>query len=395
MPIRLRSSFRVLGATRTQDQRRCVLVLPGLAANHRQVAETFRQIAHLQGMVNHPIVAKVERFSADPVGPLLDFDFDGVIDGHDATLLIAGSDRKIPYGAADGFIVELRKGLEASHAVRHPQTGGPLCIGRISAHNIVFNASGQWQWIGLGRNFAVEKEDGSIDVGVRVFQANELIAGAPPSPTADYVALVLFMRSMLPHADMSGVLERVLRSEAQPEDRELIDCLQWVEHRVLGELPALRPSIAEAVVMAERIRELLGISCDPRGFSQMISELLAIYGTPQKVPAGATETRELRVGPNGCWVEGPAGRQRLGHAAARIVEALVQRHRDGDHRALTLWDILEAGWPGEQPVYEAATNRVYVTLTRLRRAAMGPLLERHDDGWRLLPTARIRRATGV
>lgn len=35
--------------------------------------------------------------------------------------------------------------------------------------------------------------------------------------------------------------------------------------------------------------------------------------------------------------------------------------------ALTLWNLLEAGWPGERPLPDAGANRVYVAAARRGR----------------------------
>jgi hypothetical protein len=71
-----------------------------------------------------------------------------------------------------------------------------------------------------------------------------------PSPSGDYIAVLLFMRSVMPYADMSGVIGRILRGEFQESDAELIQCLMWVESHMIGELPSRRASIAQAIEMA-------------------------------------------------------------------------------------------------------------------------------------------------
>ena len=78
----------------------------------------------------------------------------------------------------------------------------------------------------------------------------------------------------------------------------------------------------------------------------------------------------------------------------RIVVALVARHEDGTGAPLTAWDLFEAGWPGEQPIAEAATNRVYVSLNRLRRMGLKDVLERDEEGYRIAPDVVVRAGSG-
>jgi hypothetical protein len=45
--------------------------------------------------------------------------------------------------------------------------------------------------------------------------------------------------------------------------------------------------------------------------------------------------------------------------------------------------LLDAGWPGESPLPEAAMNRLYVAMNRLRHLGLRDVLERAGDGYRL------------
>jgi hypothetical protein len=58
--------------------------------------------------------------------------------------------------------------------------------------------------------------------------------------------------------------------------------------------------------------------------------------------------------------------------------------------ALGVWELFEAGWPGDSPVPEAGANRVYVTLTRLRQLGFRGAVQRFGDGWRIDPGVRVR-----
>jgi len=87
-----------------------------------------------------------------------------------------------------------------------------------------------------------------------------------------------------------------------------------------------------------------------------------------------------------------AGRHRLGRSLRRITLRLVERHQSGASVSLTMWDLLEAGWPGERPAIGAGANRVYVAIARLRGMGLRDSIERFEDGYRIAPAATIRIA---
>ncbi len=76
-------------------------------------------------------------------------------------------------------------------------------------------------------------------------------------------------------------------------------------------------------------------------------------------------------------------------AARLVLYRLVRLRVDAPGRALSLAELFEAGWPGERIPPKAAANRVYVTLTKLRKLGLGALLQSRDDGFLLDPTAVV------
>ncbi|MDI1451244.1 hypothetical protein [Polyangium sp. 6x1] len=384
-PIRARGAYKVVSARRADDRTPCTVVLPGPAANTRQIAEAFACVERTHAQLDHPRIPKVT-FRGEAQGtPFLELDCDAVVDGHEMLCAMADSEQKIAYGAADGFIVGLRMALQAAHAERDPHTGAPICLGRISLGNVLFNARGQFYLVGFGRNFPVEKDDGTCDGSLTSYQAPELAMQGSPSPMGDYVALVLFMRSLMPYVEISDAVGRIVRGELQPSDAELVDCLRWVEQRVLGELPALRASMEEAIEVADRIRACAGAKPEPEAFEAHVAALLA------RAAGRSGPEPTLMLGKDAAWVAGSDGeRRRLGRAQRRILLALVERQKAGSSEPLTMWELLEAGWPGERPSFEVGANRVYVALTRLRHFGLREVIERFEDGYRLAPNAVVR-----
>ncbi len=112
-------------------------------------------------------------------------------------------------------------------------------------------------------------------------------------------------------------------------------------------------------------------------------------GPSRRVTEGAPAIRIAADGsgfalPGAPWVL--LGRK----AAARRVLALLARHRhEAPGRPVTLDEVFEAGWPGQQTAEPHRSNRVYVLITQLRGAGLGGLLEHNGDGYLLsvaLPT---------
>jgi tetratricopeptide (TPR) repeat protein len=98
------------------------------------------------------------------------------------------------------------------------------------------------------------------------------------------------------------------------------------------------------------------------------------------------------VGPEARWFQ-RAGRERvhlLKNRAARLVLRRLVGHRlHAPGEALALAELFEAGWPGERISESAAQNRVYVTLTKLRKLGLYGLLQSRDDGFLLDPAANV------
>jgi hypothetical protein len=249
--------------------------------------------------------------------------------------------------------------------------------------------------VGFGRNFPIEKESGTMDGWAPFFQAPELVTGAAPTPVGDYTALLLFMRSLLPYVEVAGTLARFIRGDIGPADLELLELLQWFDRRILAEAPPLRPSIDEAVAVSDRIRALLGVTPDADLFVAHVASVIEPREeAPSVAPDPPTEpspSATLTIGPDAAWFSVAGGeRQRLGGALRRVLLALIDRHASAPGGPLSIWDILEAGWPGERPVVEAGANRVYVAIARLRSRGLRDVIDRFEDGYRLAPRAVIK-----
>src|SRR3954470_23192380 len=100
----------------------------------------------------------------------------------------------------------------------------------------------------------------------------------------------------------------------------------------------------------------------------------------------------LRLAPEARWFCPPGGvfqdlRER--HAVRRLLQKLVDHQRDAPGRGLSLTELREAGWPGERMLPDAASNRIYVAMTQLRKLGLKGWLKRSDEGYFLDPALLI------
>lgn len=72
-----------------------------------------------------------------------------------------------------------------------------------------------------------------------------------------------------------------------------------------------------------------------------------------------------------------------------LLRALAGARRERPGQYLSVDELFAAGWPGERALARAATNRVHVTMTRLRKLGLEPLLESGVEGVRLRREATI------
>jgi hypothetical protein len=377
--IRARGPLQIDAARRFEDGRACVLITATGANAGDEAAIALGEMARAHALIQHPAVPRVARRGAS----FLELDCPAIADGFDLLGRVAANGMRIPFGAGDAFVVGLREAMQAAHGVTDARSGGPLCLGHLSPGNVLFDGEGRLHLVGFGHNPYAPRGSVAFDGAAPVFQAPEVATGAAPSPMGDYVALLLFTRWILPHVELPQQVSRMLRGDLRASDMELIEALQWVDTRLLGTLPSWRATLDEAIVQAERIRALLGTELDRTGWERVVAELLRAAPRPQP-DAAETPPFPLTLGPDAAWFAGPDGRTvRLGRAQRRMLLALTERYARADGEPLTMWELLQAGWPGEQPTVESGANRVYVEINRMRRIGLRDAIERFEQGYRL------------
>jgi tetratricopeptide (TPR) repeat protein len=103
---------------------------------------------------------------------------------------------------------------------------------------------------------------------------------------------------------------------------------------------------------------------------------------------------QLVVEAKGEWIKPPkAPRAELSHrdTLRRVLGALMRARFEDGGVALDAEALFAAGWPGERAKPTAATSRVYVALSTLRKLGLGDALIKDDEGYRLDPEVPILR----
>ncbi len=379
--VRAQGAFHVAATRESASGERRVVVVPAPGRDADRTHRALLEFERVHRRLDHPRIAPVAD-SGDHEGVrFVALGCDAEMDLGALMRLMQQAGVRAPHAQADGFIRGLREALQAAHRVE--DQGSPLCLGSLGYANVLFNRAGRHWLVGFGHNVMIHDELGRPSGGEPVFHAPEVAMGDRPSPSGDFIALILMMRSMIPAASLAPAVARAVLGRSLPEDLELVRSMLWFERRMMAARPHQRVTIEQAVEVSDRIRALLGVVPDPDGFERLVG---GVMGEP--VPRSA-----LRIGPDAAWMQAPdGGRHQLGTRAAlrRILLALAEArlHRPG--ASLQVADLIEAGWPGERPRADTGANRAYVLLSELRRLGLRDVLQRHDEGYRLDPSVPVQ-----
>jgi predicted ATPase len=287
----------------------------------------------------------------------------------------------------------------------------------------------------LGSQARRRHEDGQLDEAERIYADVLAIAqqesfAVLAAVTRSQLALVGWERGDLGGADrtLRDALEELRRSG----DRRYLAVIEAFAGALAGRLgragesrAALAAARASLEAMPQRNAEQLralelleGIAggdrggCAPApprhaegtgsgrpGWEVAFAQRLVV--TPQ-TPRGAEPTRSQPREAPALVVAGDArsfvlagGREidlsRRG-AVRRILLALVEHHAARRGQNLSVFDLLEAGWPGEKVGTESGAKRVYWAIGSLRELGLKDVLLTRDDGYLLDPALTIRRA---
>jgi hypothetical protein len=341
--------------------------LAGLARMHRLVAGE-----HVPGVAAE---------SLDGTTPWVALDCDAVADLEILTDFVRQSGDRPPYERTVNVGKTLMETLSRVHRVRDPDTGRSACLGSLSSSNLLFGADGAMWIVGFGA--------GPLNGAVI---APEIGAGDLPTPSGDVYALTLFLRSQMQFTRLPPVMRRVFSGTSIRSDAKLLALLAWSNMKVLAGPPRGRPTMDVSLAQAQKAWRMLGIEPDVAGFHEWAAGVIA--AEPNRLPDAPRhgDTRQILLGHDGEWLETPNGmRHSLGRRRPlrRLLLALARAHARGAP-ALSVDELLEAGWPGERPLPEAGSNRVWVAISTLRKLGLGEMLQRWDGGYRLDPAVPCR-----
>lgn len=238
------------------------------------------------------------------------------------------------------------------------------------------------------------------------------LAGARATAWRPYVDLVAEeLRRPVPPLDAGSEAPLVM-----PALTERVEDIPWLARaalrRALGRVPPMDAGLVARLLLASWPEDVDGlerwaeaVSRRPERHERLVwvGEDLALSGGPRPAPGDAPApwgqvaegSPAVVVAGDGAWfrVAGEAPVDlRMRFALSRVLRALVAAHRRAPGVALSLEDVIEAGWPGARLVADSGANRVYVAIATLRRLGLRERIERAEGGYRLAPGASIERA---
>ena len=73
----------------------------------------------------------------------------------------------------------------------------------------------------------------------------------------------------------------------------------------------------------------------------------------------------------------------------RLLLELVEQRRGSPGTGITADRLVEAAWPGEHILPDAATNRLYVALARLRKMGLRDVIQSRPEGYAIDPAVDV------
>jgi hypothetical protein len=104
--------------------------------------------------------------------------------------------------------------------------------------------------------------------------------------------------------------------------------------------------------------------------------------------------RTLTIGEHARWVITPDGDRiefRRQRALRSILLRLAEERMNAPGHAVRLADLVRSAWPAEKILPRAARNRVYVSVSKLRKLGLRDSIVSTDEGWLLDPDLVVQR----
>jgi hypothetical protein len=109
--------------------------------------------------------------------------------------------------------------------------------------------------------------------------------------------------------------------------------------------------------------------------------------------AMATESARISLGPEAWWFragDGPPVDLRRRDSLRRILLRLVRHRMTGEAGALTVEELIAAGWPEERILPQAGLARIYTAIKTLRSLGLRDLIHTRGRGYELDRGVRVQ-----
>lgn len=379
IPLRTGTAFEVF-SVRAQE-RLATLFIASARLDKDDAERRAEAIATAHEQLAGPHVAPLISQGEHEGRPWLLFDSAAVTDGDELLRVQVDRDARQPYAAAIGALDAIASTLRRMHATRSRLTGSPYALGSISVANLFYEADGALWIFGAGDNVFAR-----ATTLMPTVLPPEVALGEPPTPASDSFAVSALMRAMVPFVELPSAIASVLRGH--DTKTSLAKLTHETNARVWGLPQALRPSLATLERVFHTIVSLLGESASYEEHRAFVRAMLA----QEEPDEPAAESHVLQLADDGSWFQLDQQKmQRISsRAALRRVLLTILEHADRGE-SCTVKTLLDAGWPGERVDPEAGANRVYVSVSALRKMGLRSAIERFDQGYRLAPGVRVER----
>ncbi len=205
--------------------------------------------------------------------------------------------------------------------------------------------------------------------------------------------------------DRATAEHRLARAGAwvgEAADPVMTEGLALLQHYIAGVLGDVPPSVARSrAAECMRRAEVAAAEAPPPPLLPYVhmafmlveqrwsGQSVAPLGPPSQV---GDRGPSIRIAADGSGFAAPgADWVLLGRKASarRVLALLARRRAEAPGQPVTLEEVFEAGWPGQQTAEPHRSNRVYVLITQLRSAGLGSLLEHDGEGYLLSPAMAL------
>ena len=107
--------------------------------------------------------------------------------------------------------------------------------------------------------------------------------------------------------------------------------------------------------------------------------------------------RTLRVGEDLAWVQvdsSPTLDLQRRRVPQRLIRCLLQARERSTVDVVPTDSLLSAAWPNDKASRASLENRLWATLSKLRRAGLDGVIERIEGGYRIHPEVKVEQSTG-